>query len=90
MPTNEEINAARLRGAIARNEADELLLDPDQRGAQNQSDAALSPPRSTAATTRLFSEAFGWDALSPSPHINKNTQQSNGHAGGGSSSKQNS
>ena len=78
MPTNEEINAARLQGAIARNEADELLLDPDQR-AQNQRDAALPPPQNTDAA-RLFSEAFGGDAQPPAadhtaPPINSRTGQ---------------
>eukprot|EP00956_Cyclotella_meneghiniana_P031216 scaffold81254_cov60-Cyclotella_meneghiniana.AAC.4 len=31
MPTSEEINDARLRGAIARNAADQQLLHPDQK-----------------------------------------------------------
>eukprot|EP00956_Cyclotella_meneghiniana_P045765 scaffold383369_cov152-Cyclotella_meneghiniana.AAC.1 len=43
MPINEAIDNARLRGAIARNTADQQLLNPDQR-AQNPADAALALP----------------------------------------------
>ena len=56
MPTNEEINKARLRGAIARDVADQQLLDPHQR-AQSQAEAALPlplPRKNTAAMGTLL------------------------------------
>ena len=80
MPTNEEINKARLRGAIARDVADQQLLDPHQR-AQNQADAALPLPReNTAAMGRHFSDTFPGDgqpqaAIQTAPPINSRTGQ---------------
>lgn len=80
-PTNEEINKARLRGAIARDVADQQLLDPHQR-AQNQADAALPLPRekNTAAMGRHFSDTFPGDgqpqaAIQTAPPINSRTGQ---------------
>ena len=80
MPSHQDMNAARLRGAIARNSADEHLLDPDQR-AQNQAEAAAPLPReNNAAVARLFSTAFQADvqpppAVQPAPTINSRTGQ---------------
>ena len=67
IPTNAEINAARLQeGAmIARNEADELLLDPDQRAQNQRDEALLPPPENTAAMAQLFLRHFGGDAQPP-------------------------
>ena len=81
MPTNEAIDNARLRGAIARNAADQQLLNPDQR-AQNPADAALSlplPRENTAAVARIFS-AFPGDcqpqaAIQTAPPIDSRTGQ---------------
>ncbi|KAL3793017.1 hypothetical protein ACHAWO_008273 [Cyclotella atomus] len=56
MPTNQQIDAARLQGAIARNEVDQLLLPPDQR-AQNQPVVTTTPGNITGVG-RLFSNAF--------------------------------
>ena len=78
--TNEEINNACLRGAIARDVADQQLLDPHQR-AQNQADAALPLPReNTAAMGRHFSDTFPGDgqpqaAIQTAPPINSRTGQ---------------
>ena len=82
MPTNEAIDNARLRGAIARNAADQQLLNPDQR-AQNPADAALPlplPRENTAAVARLFSDAFPGDgqpqaAIQTAPPIDSRTGQ---------------
>ena len=82
MPTNEAIDNARLRGAIARNAADQQLLNPDQR-AQNPADAALSlplPRENTAAVARLFSDAFPGDGqpqadIQTAPPIDSRTGQ---------------
>lgn len=69
MPTNQEIGAARLRGVTARNEAEQLLLDPEQQ-AQLPPNAAAHPhanlPRpNTTAMARLFNDAFGDDVQPP-------------------------
>ena len=63
MPTNEEMNAARLRGAIARNQVDQLLLPPDQR-APNQP-VVTNTPGNITGVARRFSEAFGDDGQPP-------------------------
>jgi len=78
MPTNQEMDAARLRGAIARNEVNQLLLPPDQR-AQNQPDVSTTPGNITGAARR-FSEAFGDEGQPPAaqttaPAINSRTGQ---------------
>jgi hypothetical protein len=80
MSSNEEINAAHLRGAITHNEADELLLDPDQRAQNQRDEALLPPPENTAAMAQLFLRHFGGDAQPPTadhtgPPINSRPRQ---------------
>eukprot|EP00956_Cyclotella_meneghiniana_P045764 scaffold383367_cov255-Cyclotella_meneghiniana.AAC.1 len=73
MPTNEAIDNARLRGAIARNAADQQLLNPDQR-AQNPADAALPFPLTSTRKYRRRGPTLlrriprGWPTSSSHPN----------------------